>query len=172
MTKTELTKYEKALLQFYLKGIFSDLSKSLIFFLIFYALGFHKEFLCGILFLVLFRIYSGGIHCKTYLRCLILSFVILSSGILLGTYFYPRKIIKLLLSVICCTVTCYFTPITAPSRPKLSNKAVLILKIKEAVIISSFIFVLLFAKQNLYINIGFWILMLHTMQLVVAEKRR
>ncbi len=172
MTKTELTKYEKAILLFYLKGTLSDLSKALIFFFIFYVLGLHKEFLWGLFFLLIFRIFSGGIHCKTYIRCLLLSFVILSSGVVLGKYLILPKYLMIILSTMCGVVTCILCPVLAPTRPKLSKEAINSAKFKESIIIGTFVLVVILAKINRPINIGFWLLVIHTIQLRIAYIRR
>ncbi len=172
MTKTELTKYEKALLLFYLKGILSDLSKTLIFFFIFYILGLHKEFLWGVFFLIIFRVYSGGIHCKTYFRCLLLSFVILFSGIMLGMYLILPKYLMIVLSVICSIVICLLSPVLAPTRPVLAKEAVNSAKLKEGVIVGVFTLALSLIDTNMTINIGLWFLVLHSIQLTIAYIRR
>lgn len=172
MTTTNLNKREKALLLFYLKGTLSDLSKALIFFFIFFILGLHKEFICGLFFFIIFRIYSGGIHCKTYLLCLILSLLLLSSGILLGSLLFLPKPISISCSVVCGFITCLLTPIQASTRPTPSREFIKSVKIKETVIIISFIILQFMTTANKSINIGFWLLVIHTMQLYVAYKRR
>lgn len=172
MTKTELTDYEKAILLFYLKGTLSDLSKALIFFFIFYILGLHKELLYGIVFLILFRVFSGGIHCKTYLRCLLLSFVILSTGTILGKYLILPKYLMIILSVSCGIIICLLSPVLAPTRPALTKEAVNSAKLKEGVIVGAFTLVLLLIETNVTINIGFWFLVLHAIQLSIAYIRR
>ena len=172
MTKTELTKSEKAILIFYLKGFLSDLSKALIFFIIFYILGLHKEFFYGIFFLTIFRMYSGGLHCKTYFGCLIISFVILSSGIALGSKLFFTKLISTTICILCGIITIIYTPILSKTRPALSKEAIYHAKVHVAFIILLFIIFQTYFKPNTYINIGFWILILHATQLVVARIRR
>jgi len=172
MTKTELTKHEKALLLFYLKGTLSDLSKALMFFLIFYVLGLHKEFLWGMFFLVAFRVYSGGIHCKTYWGCLLLSFVILSSGIFMGKYVFLPKCIATILICICELLTINYTPVQASSRPILTEKEIRYSKISEGVIVTSFGVLFIILPTTPYINIGLWLLAIHTIQLKISYIRR
>lgn len=172
MTKTELTKHEKAILLFFLKGFLSDFSKALIFFIPFYLLGLHKEFLWGIFFLVLFRIFSGGIHCRTYWGCLILSFVIFSSGIFAGTKIILTTPIKEILIILCGLVVAYCTPVVAKSRPVPTKRAKIISKIDTSIVIVTFLIITLVAESNTYLNIGCWFLILHTLQLAVAYVRR
>ncbi|MBE5954201.1 MAG: hypothetical protein E7257_08615 [Lachnospiraceae bacterium] len=172
MSTAKLSKREKAILLFYLKGTLSDLSKALIFFFIFYSLGFHKEFFYGLFFFVAFRVNSGGIHCKTYLFCFLLSLLLLSSGIILGSLIYLPKAYSILISMVCGFITCNLSPVQAATRPKASRDFIIRARIKEAMVIGIFILVLLTTETNQPINIGFWLLIIHTLQLYVAYKRR
>ncbi|MBO5388954.1 MAG: accessory gene regulator B family protein [Lachnospiraceae bacterium] len=170
MTKAELTQYEKSILLFFIKGTLSDLSKSLIFFFVFFILGFLKEFFYGLFFLFLFRIFSGGIHCKTYLKCLLVSFVILSSGIGWGCYILIPHRYAIILATLCGIITVLLTPTLAPTRPAPSKKNKNRAKLHEGIVIFLFIILLTF-KYNVFVNIGLGMLILHTIQLIVAQKR-
>ncbi len=172
MTKAELTKQEKSILLFFIKGTLSDLSKALILFLLFFFLGLHKEFLWGLFFLIIFRTYSGGIHCRTYWSCLLLSFVVLSSGILLSRNIYFNLSTSIFISTLCEIITILFTPIQATSRPPLSKKEESRAKHNESIIITIFILSIIIFKTNPITNIGIWMLILHTIQLMVARIRR
>lgn len=172
MSTNYLSKHEKAILRFYIVGTLSDLSKALIFFLIFYSMGIHKEFFYGLFFFVLFRVYSGGVHCKTYFQCLLLSLLLLSSGIFLGIHIFLTKIYCIICSVICGVITCRLSPIQAPTRPKASKEFITTVRIKEAIIIGAYIVALAVLKTNTPLNIGFWLLIIHTIQLYVAYIRR
>jgi len=172
MTKTELTKHEKAILLFFLKGFLSDFSKALIFFIPFYLLGLHKEFLWGIFFLVLFRIFSGGLHCRTYWGCLILSFVIFSSGILAGITFFFNPVSKNIITIICGIIVFWCSPVVSKTRPKPTKKGIRTSKIYSTLVVAFFFILNLSLEDKTYINIGFWFLILHTLQLFVAYVRR
>ena len=172
MTKAELTKNEKAILIFFLKGFLSDFSKALIFFIPFYFLGLHKEFLWGIFFLVFFRIFNGGIHCRTYWGCLLLSFVIFSSGIIAGTKIHLVFPDREIIIIICGLLVIWCTPVVAKSRPIPTKRAKTISKINTSVILSIFLIINFLMESNTYLNIGCWFLILHTLQLVVAYVRR
>lgn len=172
MAKQSLSDYEKSILNFYVRGTLSDLSKTFLLFLIFYALGFHKELLCAVFFLLLFRVFSGGIHCSTYLSCFLLSLVILSSGVYLGLTLYLPDGLVILSGILCSILIIYISPVMSSSRPKLTSKELAITKIKLSVILSGFILAMIFLDIKSYINIGFWLLILHTAQLTVAYIRR
>ncbi len=171
MATTNLNKREKALLLFYLKGTLSDLSKALIFFILFFLLGFHREFAWGLFFFVSFRVYSGGIHCKTYFLCLVLSLLLLSSGIFLGSLLFLPKPVSTCCSMLCGIITCILSPIQAPTRPTPSKDFIRTVKIKEAIIICIFVVAHISTTTNKPVNIGFWLLVIHTIQLYIAYKK-
>lgn len=172
MAKQSLSDYEKSIINFYVRGTLSDLSKTILLFLIFYGLGFHRELLCSVFFLLLFRVFSGGIHCSTYLSCFLLSLVILSSGVYLGVNLFIPKNVMLFLGLMCGIITVLFSPVLSSSRPKLSTKEKLIAKAKLGIIIAGFLISIALLDINSYSNIGFWLLIIHTAQLAVAHIRR
>ncbi|MBP3621225.1 MAG: accessory gene regulator B family protein, partial [Lachnospiraceae bacterium] len=80
--KVEMTPYQKKMMIFFFKCIGSELSKTAIFFVIFSLMGLASEFWAALFFMMLYRTSSGGLHCKSYLSCLALSFLILFSGVM------------------------------------------------------------------------------------------
>lgn len=170
MTKQQ--EYEKLVITFFIKGTLSDFSKILIFFFIFYLMKLQREFCWSLFFLILFRTFSGGIHCKSYLSCLLLSFAILSSEIFLGISFYLPKTISLFIYILCSIITCYITPVISTSRPPLTTNVRKKAKLKEATILIIFFILLMLYPSCRFYNIGFWSLILHTIQLFIAYTRR
>ena len=69
----ELTPYEKQVIIFGLKCVGSELSKILIFSIIFSHLGFFFEFLIALSFMMLYRTTSGGLHFHSYIICFCVS---------------------------------------------------------------------------------------------------
>lgn len=172
MAATNLSNREKSILLFFLTGTLSDLSKALFFFIVFYILGIHIEFLYSLLFLILYRIYCGGLHCKTYIQCLLVSFIFLSCGMFLGINIYIDKKFMIILGIVCGVITCKLCPVLAPTRPVLSKEETKKAKFKESIIIIAFMLVLILSSVSRPINIGFWMLVLHTIQLYIAYSRR
>lgn len=172
MAKHTLNDYDKSIINFYIRGTLSDLSKTFLLFLIFYFLNLHQELLCGVFFLMLFRVFSGGIHCSTYFSCFLLSFAVLSSGVFMGLNMFLSKGGMIPLCILCSIIIICLSPVMSSSRPKLTSRELIITKIKLSIILMGFALTIVFLDTNSYINIGFWILIIHTVQLAVAYVRR
>lgn len=166
--KHELTDYEKELIQFFFKCIGLELSKILIFSIVFYFMHLFPEYIAALIGLLLLRSFSGGLHCKGYMSCLMLSFAILLSGILLGqTVFIPRPFM-----VICTFVlgvcACLLSPVQASTRPPATPEIIKKAKFRTSLIIFLLFITLCIVPINHYLNIVFWMLVLHVVQLGIA----
>lgn len=170
--KRELTAYEKKLLVFFLKCIGSELSKIIIFSIIYYLLGLSLEFLAALFFLMLYRTSSGGLHCHSYLSCLCVSFIILSSGIALGVYVHLPIAIVVVTTPVMAVFGYLLSPVQAKTRPPLEERLVLRAKRRTFFSIMFYLVLLFVFSLNLYTNIGFWLLVLHIVQLYIAKMLR
>lgn len=168
MTKNNLNDYEKAVLKFFAIGFLSEFSKTAIFFVIFYSLGLHKEFLAALVFLLAFRIFSGGIHFKKYTHCLIASFLLLAGGIALGMNMFLPKLAGIIIAIGCSIPIYLMSPVQAKSRPQPTPEVIKSTKIRAMVMVYLFIAIYIASKSTIYVNIGFWLLVIHTVQLFVA----
>ena len=75
--------YDIAMVKYVLTSIFYEFSKLIIFGIFFGFLGYFKSFLVSLILLLFLRINIGGIHCKHYITCFLLTFVVLFSSIIL-----------------------------------------------------------------------------------------
>lgn len=160
------------MLIFFLKCMASEFSKIFIFSIVFYILGLSREFCVALFFMMLYRTSSGGLHCKTYLSCLSLSFLILLSGILLGIYIHMDFLIKIPLTIIMAIVGYLLSPVQAPTRPPLEKRLVRRAKRRTFISIMIFLCLLCIFTTYRYTNIGFWLLVLHDLQLIIAYQIR
>lgn len=120
----------------FFKGLFYDASKIVIFFLLFSLFNMTTYFWYSLLYLILFRSSSGGIHCNSYLGCLTISLLVLSISIILGIYVFipilPQTIFTILLGII----TVFFSPVLSSSRsnpgPSIIKRAKIRLRIFSA----------------------------------------
>ena len=71
--------YDIAMVKYVLTSIFYEFSKLIIFGIFFGFLGYFKSFLVSLILLLFLRINIGGIHCKHYITCFLLTFVVLFS---------------------------------------------------------------------------------------------
>ncbi len=164
--------YEKAVMKFFLFGTLSEISKSIIFYILFYAFGLHREFIASLIFLMAFRIFSGGIHFRKYIHCLLFSFGVFAVNIVLGKYIIIPKFLGVILSLICIAPIYGLTPVQAKTRPKATQKIITNAKRKELIVIMAFVIIYLANNTNVYMNIGLWMLIIHAIQLGVAYIRR
>ena len=170
--KRELTAYEKKMLIFFLKCMASEFSKTFIFSIVFSILGLSREFWAALFFMMLYRTSSGGLHCKTYLSCLSLSFLILLSGILLGIYIHINPAFKIPMTLAMAAVGYFLSPVQAPTRPPLEDRLVMRARQRTFMAIMVFFVLLCITPTRRYTNIGFWLLVLHDVQLIIAYQIR
>ena len=169
--------YDIAKVKYVLTCIFSELSKLIIFGIIFGLTGYFASFIISLILLLFLRINIGGFHCKHYISCLLLTSVILyASIVLLPNIMHPSYILILIISAICMIVNYSIGPICSPFRP--SPDSLLLKHCRNNGFIVIFIYVLfvsIFQNNTFlvpYIYVGFWTIVLHTVQLIIAKLLR
>lgn len=170
--KKTLTDYEKKLLAFYGMCFVCEATKVAIYFVIFYLLGLTKQFIAALIFMAMLRISGGGLHFKHYLSCLFVSFLLLGLAILSGIYIKLPLPFMLLLSLGCLIAAYKLVPIQAPTRPDATEQLIQSSKRHTAIKILLIIALICIRPKNLYVNIGFWTLVIHVVQLAIAKERR
>ncbi len=170
--KKSLTDYEKKLLAFYGMCFVCESTKIAIYFVIFYIAGFTKEFIAALCFMAMLRISGGGLHFKHYLSCLFASFLLLGLAILGGIYLFLPLPVMLVLSLGCLLAAYQLVPIQAPTRPDATEQLIQTSKRHTAVKILLICALICIYPKNIYVNIGFWTLVIHVVQLVIAKERR
>lgn len=168
--KYDLSNYQIAQLTFLGKTIFSEISKVFIMGIIFFK---HLPlYIFALLIMLVLRCTTGGIHFYTYIGCLTTSIIFLWSGIILLPNIAVPLNVKLILLLL-CIISCYYIgPVPSKYRPAYRSKFIQ----KCKLIISTFIFlytiVLYVMPESPYINVGFWIIILHSLQLIIAKYTR
>lgn len=170
--KKSLTDYEKKLLAFYGKCFVCESTKMVIYLVIFYLLGLTKEFLTALIFMAVLRISGGGLHFKHYLSCLFASFLLLGLAILGGMYIPLPLPVMLILSLGCLIAAYMLVPIQAPTRPDATEQLIQSSKRHTAIKIILICVLICIYPKNIYVNIGFWTLIIHVVQLAIAKGRR
>ena len=95
----QYSEYEILQLEYFFKTVFSEISKLVLFGIIFFPVI--DRYGIAILFMWVCRSLLGGFHFKTYLGCLSGSFLYLLFVLLLSNYIYPEKNIQVLFIIIC-----------------------------------------------------------------------
>ena len=161
--------YQKKLLKYFYQCIFCEGSKILLFSIFAMICHLFTEFLVALLALMLVRTNGGGIHCKHYISCLILSFTILFGTIFLGIHIkFPDILIRLIL-VVCIFIGFRNVPITSRNRPAASEILIKKSKRNTVLILSAFLLLVCIVPYNHYLNIGFWTITIHILQLLIAK---
>lgn len=82
-----------------LQNIIGELPKGIIILLIAYFLGIFKLTLISVLIIAPYRVFSGGVHMKTHIGCIIYTLTLYSGSALLGKYIVLKGIIKYITAV-------------------------------------------------------------------------
>lgn len=168
--KYNLNNYQIAQLSFLFKTLSSEMSKMFIMGII-----FHKHlplYFFALFIMLILRCTTGGLHFYTYMGCLITSIVYMGISIwILPNVILPTnvKILFLLLCIITCN---YVGPVPSKYRPLYSKKQVKTYKTIASIFIFLFTLILYITPESPYFTVGFWIIILHSLQLIIAKLRR
>lgn len=160
---------EMELIRYGFSVITMEASKFLIMLLLFILLDKPLEYLFSAFILVLLRTNAGGLHFPSYLSCLLFSIFFFCASCILLPHSIPISDIGMLVSLFCCIVITYLIgPVVSKERPVPTAKQAKRGKIETfKIIFFYFIIVFLFSKNNLLI-VGFWTIILQTIQLIIA----
>lgn len=165
--KYHFSSYQIAQLTFLFKTVVSEISKVLLMSLLFHNRLSHYFF--ALLIMLCLRCSTGGMHFYTYWSCLTASALYLwISVVLLPKLTFPPAISLLLLAF--SMLLCYFAgPVTSKYRPPMPPDKQL--KSKHATCAFIFLFALIqyIIPDNPYCKIGFWVIILHSLQLLIAK---
>lgn len=166
--------YEIAQIRYFVISILSELSKLLIIGLFFFFTHRLLQFLTAAFVLCLLRITTGGVHFKHYYSCLAMSFSIFFVGVCLLNPIYLLKVMQLPLLLCCIAINYACAPVVSCFRPIPDGIKVQRSKVRSFWLLTFFSILVFIFPQNQYINVGFWMIILQTLQLFAAKilKRR
>jgi len=160
--------YEKRLQKYYLQCFISEFSKILIFLFIFMVLHLTKEYFTALLFLMVLRAHGGGLHFNHYISCLFVSFSFLFTAIILAITVTPSRFFLCIAVLICILPGYLLVPITSTNRPEATPEQVKRSKRNTLYILSVIFIMMCICPLTTYIYIGFWTVLLHIFQLMIA----
>lgn len=168
------TSHELALVKYAITSILSELSKLIIMGLFFYLTGYFAEFMFSTILLLFLRINIGGLHCRHYLTCFILTFTVSYASVTLLPQFFTVSPAAIIVFSIIFMIICFKTgPIASPFRPMPDGAMIRRCRNTGTVIFLLFIlFVSIFQSSDAassYMQTGFWTITLHTLQMIVAK---
>lgn len=167
-----INEHDKKMLIFSITCIFYDVSKLLLFIIIFALLHRLDLFLFAFILLLPLRLSSGGLHFKHYTSCLLFSLgYFLLVTIPLAGISIPGEITLISLGL-CTIVNGVLSPILSASRPPLPENKIIRCK-KKTLLATSFGFLLLILfYQTKFFAVGYWTILLHSVQLIIAKLRK
>ena len=166
--------YEAALKKYFLQCLLMEGSKIIIFFVIFGCLGLVKEYIASLMALMALRCYSGGIHCKRYSSCLMVSLLVLAGNVYMGTHFMIPRPYSIFILLACAAIGYWLSPIVSENRPEPEESLVRKSKVHTVCVVMLFILMICICPPNAYLTIVIWTTVIHIFQLLLAKfiKRR
>ena len=161
--------YQIALIRYTLTALLYDLSKLMLMGSIFYILGRFGEYAVACLLLFWLRTHSGGIHCKSYFSCLLVSFSTLAIAILVLPVAVPLQTLPVLIGLLAfMIITWYIAPISNNNRPVPDIALRQQCRFLSSLSIFLFLVITYIFRANRYILAGFWTIALQTVQLIIS----
>lgn len=165
----DISERDKAMLLFSINCIFYDVSKLLLFILIFTLLHKLDVFFFALVILMPLRLISGGLHFKHYSSCLLFSLgYFLLVTIPLADVIVPLW--SMIFSLLLCTViNVALSPIRSASRPPLPESEIIKCKKKTLLATGFGILLLIVFSRTKFLPVGYWTILLHSVQLIIAK---
>ena len=109
-----------------LQNIIGELPKGVIILLIAYILGIFKLTLMAVLIIAPYRCFSGGVHMKTHIGCIIYTLLLYSGSALLGKYVVLTGVTKYVIAsvvwIFCMIMIKLYAPADTENVPILRKK--------------------------------------------------
>ena len=161
--------YEAALRKYVWQCLFMEGSKIIMFFAIFGYLGLVKEYAVSLLALMMLRCYSGGIHCKHYLSCFMVSLLVLAGNVYMGIHYPISRLYSIAILLVCAVMGYWLSPIVSENRPEPEEALVRKSKVHTLGVILIFCLVICICPPNVYLTIVMWTTIIHILQLLIAK---
>lgn len=172
MLKTyyHFTDLQIAQLDFLRKTLLSEISKVLIM-----GFLFRKQldvYCISVLALCLLRTSTGGLHCKTYLRCLVSTTCYMAICLTLLPPIVVALPFKAGILLTCAMVNYIVGPVTSDVHLPLNPEQIQKGRTYATIIILFFMTIQCIIPENIYVIPIFWIIIIHTLQLIAAKIRK
>ena len=162
--------YQIAQLRFTFRTFISEISK-----LIILAFVFRNNlplFVWAAVILRLTRASTGGIHCNSYISCLLFSYVFLALSINVLPSIYLNIILELYILSLCMAISFFIGPVISTKHLALTDKTRLKLKFKLSLTIFLYMIFLFIMPENPYSITGFWVIVLNTLQHIFSKLQK
>lgn len=166
----QFSDFQIAQLQYTWKTFASEFSKLLIMGLLFrHDFG---KYIFSVTIMLLLRTATGGLHCKKYITCFLVSFTYMFLSLMVLPMISVNKVFQLILLFICMLCTYYIGPVTSAVHRELSLGCRKRVKVQAFLIIFFYLTLMYIVPENPYFVCGFWVIILNTLQLMAAKVQK
>lgn len=163
----DFSDYQIAQLRFFFLSMFSEISKMLLISLFF--IDKLPLYIWTIIIFQVFRSSCGGLHCKTYWGCFFVSLGYMLLSIRILPLIPTDKLFQIVSLFLCIIVSYRIGPLTSVLHPVLTDEVNAHLKNRVFFLIFIYLTILYIVPQNPYLTVGYWVIILNTLQLVAAK---
>lgn len=165
-----LTGYQAACVIFLFKSIFSEVSKTLIMALLFHQLL--PEYFFALFIMLFLRCSTGGIHFYTYWGCLLMSISYMALSIVILPMIQLPLPIQLLMLMFSMLVCFGIGPVVSKYRKETTGDRKMYFRSIASGFILVYTLTLMFFPEAELLHVGFWVIITHSLQLIVAKIRK
>lgn len=163
----DFSDYQIEQLKFFWKTFSSEFSKLLIMGIIFrHQMGIY---FFAVTIMLLLRVCTGGLHCRKYISCFFMTFSYMFLSLVVLPMIPVNKVFQLILLFICMLANYYVGPVTSAVHGALTDTHVKKVKLQAFIVIFFYLTLIYIVPENPYMTAGFWVIILHTLQLVAAR---
>ena len=171
-TTYSFSEREISLIRYGIEAVLGEISKCLLMLAYFHILGYTLEFLVGLTILLLLRRNTGGLHMKHYWSCFLFTFVFMNIAILILPAFVTiSKVEMCLILLLCIVITLQIGPVHAKFIKNPNELLIKKSKLQVSYILTIYLVITIFLPINKYLCIGFWVILLQTIQLIIAKNK-
>lgn len=156
-------------LRYSLEFLYNDFSKTILLFVLFAILGYHLDFIVAAIILFTLRIFTGGLHFKTYTGCLLFSLIFFIAVIYLKNSFILSDNMIITIYVFSYLTIIGVAPISSKTRPKYSKSKRRNFKILGLVVLTIYFVLNLYLNTSSYLIYGMWVMVLQSIQILIAK---
>lgn len=166
-TQYQFSDFQIAQLNYTWKMFASEFSKLIIMGIIFrHILGIY---IFAVVVMLLLRFSTGGLHCNSYISCFLVSLTYMFLSLIVLPIIPINKLLHMILLFACILSNYYIGPVTSKFRRPPSETMVKRVRGQAFVIIFFYLTLTYITPENPYITAGFWVIILHTTQLIAAK---
>ena len=136
-----LNNLKRAKISYGLEAIIGAIIKIVIYPVIFFLFGVLKQSLFAMLTFAILRYASGGMHCKTFIGCFIVSTALLVSIGMFAKIIVINDYLYYILNIVCFIIIVLKSPVDPPEKPIKTKQKRYVMKFLSILILLSLIYI-------------------------------